>query len=166
MKTLSLFRPNGAVFDHTSKYRYTLWRNFVEHPTSICLWVMLNPSTATEEVDDPTIRRCQRFSRAWGHDACRVVNIFAYRSTDPAVLSTLDDPVGPHNDLWIATEAMTASRVVCAWGIHGALNERSRHVRAILRARDVKCESLGFTKSGEPLHPLYRPNDSTLVPFA
>lgn len=147
--------------DDSKRYRYVLWRNFVAKPANSCLWVMLNPSTADEYQDDPTIRRCQRFSRSWGYDACRVVNMFAYRSTNPDVLRAVHDPIGPENDIYIKREAASASRVVVAWGAHGALHGRSVQVRALLSGSPCWC--FGLTKSGEPLHPLYQHSSSALV---
>jgi hypothetical protein len=160
---VDLFRRWGATYDPDPMYRYTLWRNFVDAPVDPCLWVMLNPSTATESVDDPTIRRCQDFSRLWGYDACRVVNVFALRSTDPRGLRLVVDPVGPLNDDAIAREAAAASRIVCAWGAHGTFKDRSLQVVHLLRHYDLWC--FGQTKNGQPLHPLYQPSTSPLVKF-
>ena len=151
----------GAVFDDTKTYRYVLWRNFVVEPKSTCLWIMLNPSTADEFKDDPTVRRCQQFSRQWGFDACRVVNIFAYRSTNPKILSNLANPVGPENDLHLQRETKTATKIVCAWGAHGSVNDRSLSVRQLLIA--CECWCFGLTKNNEPRHPLYQHSKTALV---
>lgn len=146
----------GALYDEPARqYRYVLWRNFVPEPTSPCLWVMLNPSTATEFQDDPTVHKCQEFARRWGHDSCRVVNIFAWRSTDPKVLPHLEDPIGPENDRYILDEAAKATRIVCAWGNWGWVRDRGRSVRLMLK--DYRMWCFDRTKSGEPVHPLYQP---------
>ena len=158
-----LFPDSGAVFDETGAYRYLLWRDFAPDPTDHCLWILLNPSTATADEDDPTIRRCQTFTKLWGFDSCRVVNIFAWRSTDPHVLPELADPIGPDNNAWISREVAAAKHIVCAWGAHGSLHDRSTEVREILGEYERWC--FGRTKSGEPLHPLYLPNTSPLVKF-
>jgi len=157
-----LFVSAGATFDSTQLYRYVLWRNFVAEPTAPCLWVLLNPSTATEFQDDPTVRRCQEFSRRWGHDGCRVVNIFAWRSTDPTVLRKLHDPIGPGNDEYITTEATRSRRIVCAWGRgHWRfVRERARIVREILSRYECWC--FGKTQFGEPIHPLYQARSAVL----
>lgn len=153
----------GAQYDETRQYRYRLWRNFVAEPRDPCLWIMLNPSTATEYVDDPTVRKCQEFSRRWGHDSCRVVNIFAWRSTNPAILPLLDDPVGPDNDAVIVDEVAQASRIVCAWGNWGWVRDRGRAVRRLIRP--YQTYAFNTTKSGEPIHPLYQPYAAPLVSF-
>lgn len=158
---LPLLVSAGATFDPAKIYRYVLWRNFVPDPVDPCLWVMLNPSTADEYQDDPTVRRCQQFSRQWGHDACRVVNAFAFRSTKPAAIEIVSDPVGPENDVHLAREAAGASRIVCAWGVHGAFEGRSASVRALFANRECWC--FGLTKNGEPLHPLYQHSKTALV---
>lgn len=158
---LPLLVSAGATFGDDDRYRYNLWRNFVVDPKDACLWVMLNPSTATETADDPTVRRCQQFSRAWGFDACRVVNIFAWRSTDPKVLTLLEDPVGPENDEWIAREASWAGKIICAWGAYGHLRGRSEQMHRLLSPYEPWC--FGLTKNMQPLHPLYQHSTTPLV---
>lgn len=151
----------GATFDPAKTFRYTLWRNFVMDPKDACLWIMLNPSTADESTDDPTVRRCQQFSRAWGFDSCQVVNIFAYRSRDPNVLPDVSDPIGPENDDVLRREAAAASKIICAWGVNGSVNGRSTQLRVLLSA--FECWCFGLTKNREPLHPLYQPAKIALV---
>lgn len=158
---LPLLVSAGATFDASKTYRYALWRNFVPEPKDSCLWVMLNPSTADAYSDDPTIRRCQQFSRQWGYDACRVVNAFAFRATQPKALEVVADPVGPENDTHLLLESAVATRIICAWGVHGAFNGRSASVRALLKDRECWC--FGLTKNHEPLHPLYQHSSSSLV---
>ncbi len=160
---LPLLVSAGATFDQSRSYRYVLWRNFVTDPKEPCLWVMLNPSTATEFEDDPTVRKCQDFSRIWGYDSCRVVNIFGWRSTDPAVLPTIEDPIGPENDFYINEEAMRATRIVCAWGNWGWVCDRSRSVRKLLSPFELWC--FAITKSGEPNHPLYIKKTAPLIRY-
>lgn len=151
----------GATFDPAKVYRYVLWRNFIITPKYACLWIMLNPSTADEHQDDPTIRRCQQFSRQWGFDSCRVVNLFAFRSTNPAALPLVTDPVGPQNDAYLQREAVAASKIICAWGVRGTLGGRSASIRTLLSGIESWC--FGMTKGGEPLHPLYQPATRTLA---
>ena len=124
---------------------------------------MLNPSTATEFEDDPTVRKCQEFARRWGHDACRVVNIFAWRSTDPAVLPSLADPIGPENDAHIVREAATAARIVCAWGNFGTVRGRGWQVRQMLTS--YACWCFQINQNGEPAHPLYQPYAKPLIAY-
>jgi len=128
------------------------------------VFVMLNPSTADAEQDDPTIRRCAGFARAWGFGGMTVVNLFAFRATDPARLRRARDPVGRDNDHHIATAARGAGMVVLAWGVHGALDGRDRVVAALLA--DVRPRCLGTTRGGYPRHPLYLPAATRSRPFA
>jgi hypothetical protein len=130
---------------------------------------MLNPSTATATADDPTIRRCIAFAIDWGYGSLVVCNMFAWRSTDPSVLPTLVDPVGPENDRWIAETAAASALVVACWGAtaarYPALRSRADQVLTVLRAqRDVHV--IRLTKSGHPEHPLYLPGKLRPVLYA
>lgn len=133
-------------------YRYSLWREW--HPTKPRVaFCMLNPSTADEELNDNTIRRCIGFAQSWGYGGLRVVNLFALRSTDPAGLKLVADPVGPDNDQAILDAARDCEFVVAAWGFHGAYKGRGEQVRKLLPAASVRA--LAFTDDGFPRHPLY-----------
>lgn len=143
-----------ALYSPCQNYRYTLTR--VWNPDGPkALFVMLNPSTATEVQNDPTVERCERRARALGFGAFRVCNIFAYRATDPRVMRAQADPVGPGNDAAIAESALWADRIVCAWGTHGAHLGRGPAVEALLRATERRLYHLGLSKAGHPKHPLY-----------
>jgi hypothetical protein len=161
---LSLDGACGARFSPCETYRYLLWREWSQGPRA--LFIMLNPSTATETVDDPTIRRCIGFARSWGLGGVEVANIFALRSTDPRALYRHADPVGPANDDAIAEAAKRAAIVVCAWGNHGRLGNRGNVVLGLLLAVDVQPWCLRMTKQRQPEHPLYQPADRQLVRFA
>lgn len=148
-----------AVYSPDEAYRYLLTRTWDPDGTR-ALFVMLNPSTATEMQNDPTVERCERRARALGFGAFRVVNIFAFRATDPRVMRATADPVGPENDDAIDRSARDWIRddndhIICAWGAHGAHLHRGRSVEAILRATDKPLFTLGLTKDGAPKHPLY-----------
>ena len=117
------------------------------------LWIMLNPSTATEEANDPTIERCERRSRAMGFGALDVVNLFAFRATRPADLHAAADPVGPDCDRVLLEAAGQAGLIVAGWGVHGARGGRDRQVAQMLTGFEIAC--LGTTKAGQPRHPLY-----------
>jgi hypothetical protein len=126
---------------------------------------MLNPSTADATQDDPTIRRCIGFARAWGYGALEVVNLFACRATDPERLRRVPDPVGPENDRHILRAVRRASETVVAWGNRGVHLGRHDAVLRLLRRRRVAVHCLGRTQAGHPRHPLYLRTDAPLMPF-
>lgn len=145
-----------AVYSDCEAYRYLLTR--VWNPAGPkALFVMLNPSTATEVQNDPTVERCERRARALGFGAFRVTNIFAYRATDPKVMRAAADPVGPANDDAIrsSVEDWAPDRVICAWGTHGSHLDRGAAVVRLLRATGQPLWHLGLTAAGQPKHPLY-----------
>lgn len=152
-------------FDDSGTYRYWLRRGDPKTPPSRSVaFVMLNPSTASADDEDPTVRRCRGFAERWGFDRMDVVNLFAYRAVHPKELTLVDDPIGDDNERWLAS--VRAHRlVVCAWGIHGTLMERGDEVAGELRrhCRTLKC--FGLTKNGHPRHPLYLRADAKLVSF-
>jgi hypothetical protein len=151
-----------AVYSDCMAWRYLLTR--VWDPAGPrALFVMLNPSTATEVQNDPTVERCERRARALGFGAFRVTNIFAYRATDPRVMRAAADPVGPDNDAAIAGSVPWATQVICAWGNHGAHLGRGAVVAGLLRGAGAELWSLGLTGAGQPVHPLYVPYDRALI---
>ena len=144
-----------AVYSPCERYRYALTRIWGDGRT--VLFVMLNPSTATEVQNDPTVERCERRARALGYGGFRVCNIFAWRDTDPRAMRGAVDPVGPANDAAIRDAALWADAVVCAWGTHGAHLGRGAQVEALLRSTGRTLTHLGLSKDGHPKHPLYIP---------
>jgi len=147
-----------AFISKDQKYRYYLYRQW--DPTLIrqtAVFVGLNPSTADANQDDPTIRRCVSFAKDWGYGSLAMVNLFAYRATDPSKLKTVDDPIGPENDMVIKWAAGYPF-VLAAWGSHGTLLKRDKKVMALLSDGLVHC--LGVTKKGQPKHPLYLARDT------
>ncbi|MCB1360905.1 MAG: DUF1643 domain-containing protein [Rhodobacteraceae bacterium] len=146
--------PSTALYSDCERYRYALTRTWDDRGGKV-LFVMLNPSTATEVQNDPTVERCERRARTLGFGAFRVCNIFAWRATDPRVMRAQDDPVGPGNDAAIIEGADWADTVVCAWGTHGAHLARGARVEALLRATGKPLFHLGLSKEGHPRHPLY-----------
>lgn len=121
---------------------------------------MLNPSTATAEADDPTIRRCIGFSKAWGFDGLVITNVFAYRATDPGRLLMVNDPTGPQNKFAIRRAMETSDLVVGAWGAWwDQLSPRFRPQRLdvpdIARSAGRQLYCVGLTAGGHPRHPLY-----------
>jgi hypothetical protein len=163
-------RVTKACISKCGMYRYWLTRHWdFEKPPTV--FVMLNPSTADADNDDPTIRRCIGYAKAWGAGGIVVVNLFAFRATDPNELKRADDPIGPDNDYHIQQKARCrpdglrddGRRVIAAWGCDGALRGRDRAVASLLAGRVIEC--LGVTKDGHPKHPLYLRSDATPIPF-
>lgn len=149
--------PSVAVYSDCERYRYLLTREW-DAAGPRALFVMLNPSTATEVQNDPTVERCERRARALGFGAFRVTNIFAYRATDPKDMRAQPDPVGPENDAAIVESVAWAGdggRIICAWGAHGAHLGRGAAVERLLRGTGRDLFHLGLTKAGDPKHPLY-----------
>ena len=142
-----------AVYSSCERYRYRLTRVWSAGPRVV--FVMLNPSTATELQNDPTVERCERRARALGFGSFAVANIFAIRATDPRVMRADADPVGPGNDLAILEVVAQAERIVCGWGSHGAHLGRGAAVEALLRGTGRDLHQLGLTLAGAPKHPLY-----------
>lgn len=182
-----------AVFSDDGLYRYELTRDWGEcygectdadieregghHElcpaamyANTLVWILLNPSTADAEQDDPTIRRCIGYSKQWGYAGLVILNLFAFRSTDPKLLGTVDDPVGPDNDayfeMWLNGKT-NPDGPMCAWGA-GIDHVKRGHVVGRARARAVKrriassgrmATCLGTTRQGHPKHPLYLRSD-------
>lgn len=150
-----LFCTSGAEFSPCGLYRYSLWRQWGPADSPPAMFLMLNPSTADETQNDPTVERCQRRAREMGYGGLLVGNIFALRSTDPGALYCWDDPQGPDNNVAILKMAKRAGIVICAWGAHGRLRGRGKQVHAILKAAGVTPHYLILNKDGTPKHPLY-----------
>ena len=184
---------SGATISSCGTYRYRLWREWRSGSTGqwdmwtdddgapvvdgaghqigepkACVFIMLNPSTADGDEDDPTIRRCVGYAKAWGYDRMEVVNLFAYRATDPKQLLALnhdDEPWGIDNRRHIERAIGDAGMIVCAWGAHGAHLGQDQIVLGWIESSYAKAEphALKLTKHGHPAHPLYLP--ANLKPF-
>lgn len=184
----------GATISTCGRYRYRLWREWRLHPRPAhwdmwtderglpvvdgnghqlgtpksCVFVMLNPSTADGKSDDPTIRRCVGFAKSWGYDRLEVVNIFAYRATNPRDLLALnhaDDPVGWRNEEYVR-QVIARHRlgvIVCAWGAHGGHLGQDETMLGWIGS--LPRFALGLTAGGHPRHPLYVPYRAPLVAF-
>ena len=151
-----------AIISSCGRYRYTLERQLsMLGKRGACLFIMLNPSTADAELDDPTIRRCKGFAEGFGYNHLIVVNLFAFRATKPADLYKSGDPVGPHNDTHIRRAMKRSGLVICGWGSNDALGRDTNIKRfAVDTQTELKC--LGKTKGGAPKHPLYLPSVAAL----
>ena len=145
-----LFSNSGAVFSDCRKYRYALWRIWDENKPLVMI-IGLNPSTADETSNDPTITRCKNFARSWGYGGVFVTNLFGFRATYPNQLRSYHEPVGKENDLWVHEIAKEAVIKVAAWGNHGKFLNRSVEILSSLD--QLHC--IKMNKSGEPAHPLY-----------
>ncbi|WP_262880425.1 DUF1643 domain-containing protein [Pseudomonas paralcaligenes] len=156
----------SAIISECGQYRYRLTRQAEQlfPMASSALFVMLNPSTADASLDDPTIRRCRGFARAWDCAGIVVANLYALRATNPADLWPHADPVGPENDQHLLALADDFGDVVCAWGAH-AKPERVERVVQILQGMGARLWCLGTNKDGSPRHPLYLPASQPLVPW-
>lgn len=127
---------------------------------------MLNPSTAGEDQDDPTIRRCQGFAADWGYGGIVVGNLFALRTANPEDLKEHPDPIGPKNDRYLRQIIEAAETVVVAWGIalaetHIGTSRRERVVN-LIKMEGETLWALDTTLDGQPVHPLYKPADIKL----
>lgn len=163
-----------TVFSPDRIYRYVLWREwpapspnllYTEDPHlayypgehhQYAMFIGLNPSTADETQDDPTIRKCVGFAQRWGFGALCMTNLFAFRATDPRKMKGYPKPIGPDNDRWLARCACEAGILIAAWGVNGAFLGRDQEVLKLLNG--VEC--LRTTKDGHPEHPLYVPYDT------
>lgn len=152
---------SSARFSECRRYRYELWRKW-DNSKPYAMFIGLNPSTADEAIDDPTIRRCIAFSKSWGFGSLCMTNLFAFRATDPEVMKSESFPIGGHeNDLALRSLADGAGVVVAAWGVHGTHLDRAAAVMKML----PKLHCLGLSKDGHPRHPLYMRSDCKPIPF-
>lgn len=144
----------SALFSPCRKYRYDLTREW-DSGKGTAVFIGLNPSTADETQDDPTIRRCIGFAKSWGCKSLRMLNIFSFRATDPKDMKREIDPIGPGSDHYIRELTIGARFIVAAWGKHGEYMQRGEMVRKLLHDRNLSF--LRLNKDGSPAHPLYLP---------
>lgn len=155
----------AAVFDSPRRtYRYLLTR--IWDPTvPPVVFLMLNPSTASADQDDPTVRRIVGFAKSWGRGGVIVVNLFALCATNPARLRTHRDPVGRYNASFVQHAIRQADLVVAAWGAGGVLADRGTDMARALLGQGVALKALRLTSTGQPGHPLYVPADTALIDY-
>ena len=154
-----------ALYSECESYRYALEITWVPSGNAIAV-IGLNPSTATELVDDPTLRRVKGFAREWGYGGVRMLNAFALRSTDPKALFKHTDPIGPDNTIGFL-KSMAYPHTIAAWG----KNIQSKKWRCYYRGHEISeampyLQCFRITDSGHPEHPLYLPADLKPVPFS
>lgn len=153
----------SAEISPCGKYRWWLRRSWSTGGNGkVCCFITLNPSTADAENDDPTLRRCMAFVKAWGYSVLSVRNLFPYRATDPACLRSVADIVGPRGDVELVA-AKTADLVVAAWGAGGAYRGRDKEAMALLAGKPLFC--LRKTSAGHPQHPLYVRGGVEPIPY-
>jgi hypothetical protein len=157
------FGKSSAQFSDCGKYRYRLTRKWSDGPS--VAFLMLNPSTADAEKNDPTVERCHRRAVDMGFGALTVINLFAFRATDPKNLKKAKRPVGPLNDDIVLETAQNSDMTICAWGSHGIHRERDQHMRTLLREAGIKTHILDLTKFDQPRHPLYLSYSKKPVPW-
>ena len=153
---------NAAVISADGKYRYRLTRRWSIFDEPDLIFCMLNPSTADAEQDDPTIRRCIGFANRELAGGIIIVNLMAYRATDPAEALLQPDPCGPENDHYLHHAVIATGSVICAWGTYAPQHIVERAL-FIFRQTDAKTLCLGTTKNGHPRHPLYLPKEQPLI---
>jgi hypothetical protein len=161
----------GTIFSPCRKYRYTLWRKWWDDQLFLnkdksprfVQFICLNPSTADETVNDPTVRRCINYAQAWGYDAMCMTNLFAFRATDPKDMLRESEPIGEENNLWLQRVAEQAGLIVAAWGNKGLSFGRARNVTHYLKLPKLHC--LKITNAGQPEHPLYLKKTLTPIPY-
>lgn len=172
------YMHRSAVIDPSGLYRYRLERYWGLAGRVLCV-MMLNPSTADGKVDDATIRKLIKFAMRQGYSGIMVVNLYAFRATKPeelfAALNLHGLPYvqGYENDRYIHRAVELCDDVLLAWGAQGAyLAQGSFYRGTIVRYIDEKnffgprrrkVYALNFTKSGEPVHPLYQRDDAPFI---
>lgn len=128
-------------------------------------FIGLNPSTADEFQDDPTIRRCINFAKSWGYGAFCMTNIFAWRDTDPEGMKKVEAPIGVENCKHILSVAKDAGIVIAAWGKHGSHMGRGKRIIEIFDIAGIKLHCLKKNDDGSPAHPLYLKSTLTPIPY-
>lgn len=157
---------SSATFSDCRQWRYELWRRWTpKTPGNYCMFIGLNPSTADEHLNDPTVGRCIRFAMQWGYDSLCMTNLFAYRATLPKDMKRFPEPVGPWNDDTLVKLAEGAGIVILAWGNHGSHLGRAAHVLKLLEGSLFKLHHLGTNSDGSPKHPLYLKSDTKPIPL-
>ncbi len=152
---------NGAEFSECRKYRYALWRIWDEAKPPV-MFIGLNPSTANEATNDPTIRRVIHFAKVWGHGGVYMLNCFPFVSTDPDALR--DHGNTDFNDVVLLRIAKKCSRIVFAWGAFKVVRDLGRD--AELKAMFPQAQALVINVDGTPRHPLYVKGDTVPVTFS
>ena len=149
---------NGAEFSRCRNYRYALWRIWDKNKP-IVMFIGLNPSSANESCDDPTIRRVKRFAFDWGFGGVYMMNLFAYVTPYPEELKKCVDSLGDNNS-WLKKINLKCDKTIFAWGSFNEATERAKEVVEMFDGY-----ALVINKNGTPRHPLYVKADIEPVPM-
>lgn len=157
----------SAVIDSTGEYRYRLGRWWGSNKSNFVNFILLNPSTADGDLDDPTVKACVALTKSQRvrYDGLVITNLFAFRATNPRVMRACPLPHGKANDKHILRVAKDAKAIVVAWGNRGTHCHRDREVLELIRPYKKKLFCLGLTKIGQPRHPLYVRRGTRFKPF-
>ena len=157
---MNFFENNGASFSECRKYRYSLLRIW-DKEKPLVMFIGLNPSTAKEDADDPTIRRVKAFAASWGFGGVYMMNLFSYVTPYPAQLSHYEDPVDGANDFQLKQIGKLCSEIIFAWGSFPEARHRAEEIKAMF----PEAKALVLNADGSPRHPLYVPKNVQLIPF-
>jgi hypothetical protein len=151
-----------AVFDPSGIYRYWLRREWDTSKNRIT-FIMLNPSEANADYDDPAVIRCMDFSQKWGFGSMEIVNLFALCTSDPSIMKKHQNPVGPDNDNYIYNTTANSNIIIAAWGNDGAHRNRSSEVLHLIWDYDLYC--MGLTKENQPRYPARLTTSTSYVKY-
>jgi hypothetical protein len=162
---MNLFEDNGATFSDDRKYRYALWRIW-DKEKPLVMFIGLNPSTANENDNDPTIRRVISMAKSWGYGGVYMMNCFPLVSTNPAYLnefyeSPFHDVEDIENMRWLLEVGRKCKEVIFAWGNFKEAEERGKSLTKYFK----KAKALVINKNGSPRHPLYVKGDVVPVNY-
>lgn len=160
-----------TTFSPCRKYRYTLWREWdcdsltgcaddIPNADKYLMVIGLNPSTADETKDDPTIRKCIGFAKRWGYGALCMTNLFAWRDTKPEAMKRQPYPIGEGNQHHLLQVSSNAGMVLAAWGKHGSHMHQDLTTLQWLGSIGVQLHCLKKNGDGSPMHPLYVPYET------
>ena len=149
-----------AVLSENRKYRYLLSRTWDDTKPTV-LFIGLNPSTADEKENDPTISKCVNYAKSWGYGQVLMENLFSVRSTDPSRLKYENDPIGSENDWYLQKSASAADLIIACWGNLGKLLNRDKEIISLIP--NLYC--LKQNKNGSPHHPLYLSKETKPLPY-
>ena len=146
----------SAKISNDRQERFSLSRIWDLNKPKI-LFIMLNPSYADDEFDDPTIRRLIFFSKKFKYGGFYVANLFTQITPYPKFLN-IESSIQKNNLKVIKDLVLKSKTIVYAWG--NLVNEPREFL-------SIVNNPLCFKKNlnGTPRHPLYLPTSSELESF-